>query len=93
MSSKPHNSPKPSPKQSLEDMLCQASHSFRLGKEAQASVEFRLCLDSIEKHHPELMQLPSFQQMLAPMLQAQEQHDWLNLADYLEYELIALVSR
>ncbi|MDH1469612.1 hypothetical protein [Shewanella sp. GD03713] len=88
MSFKPHNSPK----QSLEDMLCQAAHSFRLGKEAQGSVEFRLCLDSIEKHHPELMQLPSFQQMLAPMLQAQELHDWLSLADYLEHELIELLK-
>ncbi|MCL1090784.1 hypothetical protein L2744_14500 [Shewanella profunda] len=75
----------------LQDSLSQTAHLFRLGQEAQASVELRLCLDLIEKHCPEIIQNSTFRQILPLMLQAQEQHDWLNLADYLEYELMALI--
>ncbi|MDH0447862.1 hypothetical protein [Shewanella sp. GD04112] len=76
----------------LEDSLRQTAHLFRLGKEAQASVELRNCLEIIEKSNSEITHLAAFQQILPSMLQAQEQHDWLSLADYLEYELIALIS-
>lgn len=75
----------------LQDTLRQTAYLFRLGKEAQASVELRLCLDKIDKFNPDLALNPTFQQMLPLMLQAQEQHDWLSLADYLEYELIDLI--
>jgi hypothetical protein len=75
----------------IQDTLRQTAHLFRLGKEAQASVELRLCLDKINKFYPDLTLNPRFQQMLPLMLQAQEQHDWLGLADYLEYELIELI--
>ncbi|ABN62439.1 hypothetical protein RJP56_06495 [Shewanella baltica] len=76
---------------SLQDSLRQTAGLFRLGQEAKASVELRLCLDKIEKNCPELVLNSTFQQILPSMLQAQEQHDWLSLADYLEYELIELV--
>jgi len=76
---------------SLQDSLQKTASLFRLGKEANASVELRLCLDTIDKNCPELVLNTAFQQILPSMLQAQEQHDWLSLADYLEYELIELV--
>ncbi|MFB2659247.1 hypothetical protein [Shewanella mangrovisoli] len=76
----------------LEEQLRQTAHLFRLGKEAQASVELRNCLELIQNDYSEIMQLATFQQILPQMLQAQEQHDWLNLADYLEYELMALIN-
>lgn len=76
---------------SLQDSLQKTASLFRLGKEAMASVELRLCLDAIDENCPELVRDTTFQQILPSMLQAQEQHDWLSLADYLEYELIELV--
>lgn len=75
----------------IKDNLQRTADLFRLGQEATASVELRLLLDQIEKNHSKLIQSDEFNKLLPLMLIAQEQHDWLGLADYLEYELMALV--
>ncbi|MCG9737605.1 hypothetical protein L1D32_05495 [Shewanella insulae] len=69
----------------------EAARSFRLGQEAEGSQRLREGLDLLE---PLLSSHPQAQlifQLIPNMLAAQERHDWLGLADYLEHELCALL--
>ncbi|ABO23204.1 hypothetical protein SHLO109777_11265 [Shewanella loihica] len=71
----------------------EAAHAFRLGQEAEGSQRLREGLDLLE---PLLSSHPKAQvifQLIPNMLAAQERHDWLGLADYLEHELSALLSQ
>jgi hypothetical protein len=76
----------------LIDKLIDTAHQFRLGREAQASSQFGECLNELEKILPTLNSRHSIQAMLLNMLTAQETHDWLGLADDLEYELPQLLQ-
>ncbi|WP_413736104.1 hypothetical protein [Shewanella sp. BJSY2023SW005] len=76
----------------LTDQFITAAHAFRLGHEAEGSQLLRECLDQLEPLLTELPHSEAIIQLLPHMLAAQERHDWLGLADYLEYELKALLS-
>jgi hypothetical protein len=78
-------------KQVLMDKLLITAKEFRLGKEGQASESLRECIDLLM---PMMMQLPSAETKLylSTILDAQERHDWLSVADGLEYELLSLIA-
>ncbi|HHQ4592457.1 TPA: hypothetical protein ACSP2D_001707 [Aeromonas veronii] len=67
--------------------LTALAHQFRLGQSVAASQAL-----------PELLQAVLTEQgnlppgLVAAMLQCQERHDWLGLADYLEYEAVHSLS-
>ncbi len=77
----------------LQRTLKQAAALFRLGQEAQAALEWRSCIIQLEQQYPTLLRNTTFQQILPLMLQAQERHNWLGLADYIEFELIELLEQ
>jgi hypothetical protein len=78
-------------KQVLMDKLLITAKEFRLGKEGQASESLRECIDLLM---PMMMQLPPTETTLylSTILDAQERHDWLSVADGLEYELLSLIA-
>ena len=67
--------------------LISSAKNFRLGHEAEASHEFRKCIELLEELLPEKQNQEEIMSLLRDMLAAQERNDWLSLADYLEYEL------
>ncbi|WP_144210015.1 hypothetical protein [Shewanella donghaensis] len=76
----------------LIKLLTQTSEQFRLGKEAEASQMFRQCINLLEqilKYHENAQHISA---LLPMILEAQEKHDWLGLADYLEYEVPNLLT-
>ena len=76
----------------LIEKLIATAHTLRLGHEAEGAQRLRECLNHLE---PMLAFLPHSSQILAlipSMLAAQDRHDWLGLADYLEHELPALLT-
>ncbi|MCC4832684.1 hypothetical protein LMH66_08565 [Shewanella sp. 10N.7] len=76
----------------LIELLKQTSEKFRLGKEAEASQMFRQCINILEqilKYHGNAHHISA---LLPMILEAQERHDWLGLADYLEYEIPSLLT-
>lgn len=75
----------------LRKQLITTAHSFRLGREAEGSENLLICINEIERQHHQILQ-PEFKYLLHSMLKAQENHDWLSLADYLEYELPPLLK-
>jgi hypothetical protein len=77
-------------KQLLMDKLLIAAKEFRLGKEGQANESLRECIDLLT---PMMQQLPAeISPYLCAILEAQERHDWLAVADGIEYEILKLLS-
>ncbi len=76
----------------LIEKLIETAHRFRLGQEAEGSQRLRECIDHLEPMLPTLQQANQVIQLVPLMLAAQERHDWLGLADYLEYELQQLLA-
>ncbi|MCU8040222.1 hypothetical protein ACRN97_06960 [Shewanella baltica] len=79
--------------QELTDQLINTAYHFRLGQEADGSKKLRECLNIIE---PMIETLDAdikskILKIIPPMLTAQENHDWLALADFLEYEIPILL--
>lgn len=74
----------------LAEKLRLTAHAFRLGKEGQASESFRECIDLLA---PLMVQLPAAEltAYMTAILGAQERHDWLAVADGLEYKLLPLL--
>lgn len=67
---------------------------FRLGLHIEAALELPVLLKSLLPLLPTLsptaqQQLP---QVMSAMLACQERGDWLGLADWLEYELVQLLT-
>ncbi len=78
-------------KQLLMDRLLIAAKEFRLGKEGQANESLRECIDLLT---PMMQQLPpDINPYLCAILEAQERHDWLGVADGIEYEVLKLISK
>ncbi|MGE6454354.1 hypothetical protein ACQKC5_18410 [Shewanella baltica] len=71
----------------LIEQLISTAHKFRLGKEAEGSVEFSECINRLEPLLTDPTKTQAFIQLFPAMLAAQERYDWLALADLLEYEL------
>ncbi|MBO2670179.1 hypothetical protein [Shewanella algae] len=77
---------------SLAQQLLDTATAFRLGKEAEASGRLKDCIEQMQARL-EQQQLPSEALQLVPgMVASQQRHDWLGLADTLEYELVPLLA-
>ena len=76
----------------LIQMLTSAAHKFRLGHEADGSHDFAQCIDLLKPILPELQNAVTVVELFREMLAAQERHDWLALADSLEYDLPLLLQ-
>jgi hypothetical protein len=70
-----------------------SAQAFRLGKEAEGSRLLRQCLDLLHDRYQAQLRLPECQALLAAALGSQQRHDWLGLADSLEYDLPAFFER
>ncbi|MGV8862250.1 MAG: hypothetical protein ACOH2O_03245 [Pseudomonas sp.] len=72
----------------------QCAGLFRLGRNVEAALAMVDVFDHaqslLSRGSPALQQ--QWLQLLPPMLACQEGLDWLGLADYLEYELVALLE-
>lgn len=81
--------------QELIDKLINTAHHFRLGQEADGSKKLRECLNIIEPIIETLDADAKSQifNIIPPMLTAQENQDWLALADFLEYEIPTLLQK
>lgn len=77
---------------SLIAKLIATAHKFRLGREAEASQQFRECLNLLEPILKSAPQADEITLILPAILAAQERYDWLALADYLEYELPSMLQ-
>jgi len=75
----------------LVPKLISTAHKLRLGHEADGSHDLGECLDVINGILSELQDTASLMVLFQDMLTAQERHDWLALADCLEYELPLLL--
>ncbi|SQH77578.1 conserved protein of unknown function [Shewanella benthica] len=78
--------------QTLIEKLTDTAQRFRLGQEAEASQRLKQCLDLLEPMLPNLIKADEILNKTPEMLAAQERHDWLALADNLEYELPMLLG-
>lgn len=67
--------------------LISTAHKLRLGQEADGSSDFGECIVLITTILPELQNTKAMMTLFRHMLATQERHDWLALADCLEYEL------
>ncbi|MEH6733287.1 MAG: hypothetical protein V7690_01435 [Shewanella sp.] len=65
---------------------------FRLGHESEASQHLFQCLNILENRHKDVLSSAQMHQTIGLALQAQENQDWLGLADYLQYEMVNLVT-
>ncbi|MGL5028310.1 MAG: hypothetical protein ACRC6P_20385 [Shewanella oncorhynchi] len=72
--------------------LISTATKFRLGYEADGSHDFAHCIDQLKPLLPELTNTETVLQLFSEMLAAQERHDWLALADSLEYDLPLLLK-
>ncbi|GIU46257.1 hypothetical protein [Shewanella algidipiscicola] len=79
------------PADTLIIKLISAAHKFRLGHEADGSHDFAQCIDLLKPILPELQNAVTVVELFREMLAAQERHDWLALADSLEYDLPLLL--
>lgn len=80
-------------KEALKEKLIDTANKLRLGQEAEGSQRLRECLDHLESMLPTLTHSQSILAKVPEMLAAQDRHDWMGLADYLEYELPPLLTR
>ena len=72
--------------------LILTASKFRLGYEADGSHDFAHCIDQLKPLLPELTNAETVVALFRDMLAAQERHDWLSLADSLEYDLPLLLN-
>ncbi|MGI2065025.1 hypothetical protein [Shewanella sp. MF08487] len=72
--------------------LITTASKFRLGYEADGSHDFADCIDLLKPLLPELKNAVTVVALFRDMLAAQERHDWLSLADSLEYDLPLLLN-
>lgn len=81
--------------QELIEQLINTAHHFRLGQEADGSKKLRECLNIIEPIIEKLDVDAKSQifKIIPSMLTAQENQDWLALADFLEYEIPDLLQK
>lgn len=67
---------------------------FRLGRDVEAGIAMTELLGALQSVIDQAA--PSVQQqwvvVLGPMLECQESQNWLALADYLEYELVQVLT-
>ncbi|MCL9799321.1 hypothetical protein [Pseudomonas sp. AKS31] len=73
---------------------CQCAGLFRLGRDVEAALSM---VDVFEGAQQLLLSGSAdvqqrWAQVLSQMFDCQERHDWLGLADYMEYELIGLLE-
>ncbi len=80
------------------DLIKESSHialKLRLGKNVEAGLEIVSLLEKIVKISstttPEVQQQVKF--VMSQILKCQERHDWIGLADYLQYELAHLLNQ
>jgi hypothetical protein len=81
----------------LESFVIDAQHCaalFRLGRDVEAGLAM---IELIGVAQPSFDLAPAAVQqqwvrLLGPMLECQESQNWLALADYLEYELVQLLT-
>lgn len=67
----------------------QCAALFRLGRDVEAGLAM---IEWVERMPPSLVQEPQITLLLGRMLDCQEAQNWLALADYLEYELVQLMT-
>ncbi|MDO6774771.1 hypothetical protein Q4591_05325 [Shewanella sp. 3_MG-2023] len=87
-----HGSNADAAKNELSTLCISTAIKFRLGQEASASQQFRECINLLEpllKNHHNAVNI---MKILPEILASQEKHDWICLADYLEYELPILLK-
>ena len=77
--------------QRLHIQLMTIARLFRLGKEIEASATLKQSLDCLIDMIPNHSNKEAILALVPHMLNAQESHDWLNLADTLEHELVPLI--
>lgn len=81
----------------LETFFADAQHCaalFRLGRDVEASL---VMIELVGEVHPAFDSTPQASQqqwafLLSKMFACQEAQNWLALADYLEYELVELLT-
>lgn len=81
----------------LESFVTDAQHCaalFRLGREVEAGLVMVELIGAVQltfdRASPVAQQ--EWVRLLGPMLECQESQNWLALADYLEYELVQLLT-
>ncbi len=76
----------------IQASLIDLAHQFRMGLNLQASLALPDILQSIYEQMPFLSSevQVAFDRIVGLVLQAQQAHDWLGLADYLEYDMTEL---
>ncbi|WP_417762013.1 hypothetical protein [Shewanella sp.] len=76
----------------MRELLIETATTFRLGREAAASVLFAQCIDKLQiaLQQPKLAQ--QLMVVIPQLLEAQESRNWLGLADTLEYEVLPLLT-
>ncbi|MCL1073979.1 hypothetical protein [Shewanella dokdonensis] len=74
-------------------LFIETANTFRIGQEVKASEMFGKCIDQLQL----ALQKPSLAKQLMPLmpmlLNAQENRDWLGLADTIEYEVLPIFSK
>ncbi|WP_153913938.1 hypothetical protein [Shewanella sp. TC10] len=76
---------------SLQAQLLMTAKLFRTGQEIEASASLQKTLDNLIPAIPNHNNKEQVLALVPAMLTAQENHDWLNLADTLEHELVSLL--
>ncbi|MGI2259520.1 hypothetical protein [Shewanella sp. GXUN23E] len=79
-------------KASLTKRLQQAATAFRLGQEGRGNGLYREIIDDIQQLIQTSPHQAEYLPLLSRLLQAQQRHDWLDIADTLEYEITALIQ-
>jgi hypothetical protein len=79
---------------SIKHQCIALAHQFRLGQSVEAALLLPDAMQAVLNVLPQLSlsAQSELSWVVARLLQCQEAKDWLGLADYLEYELNALLS-
>jgi hypothetical protein len=75
------------------DQCCACAGLFRLGRSVEAALDMLDVFEAAASHLDGRSQLVAQEwlRLLTLMLNCQQSRDWLGLADYMEYELAALL--
>lgn len=78
----------------IEDTLVSTAHAFRRGNYARANVLLTSAIDVLNHYLVELdgEQVSQVHVLIKAALQAQQQHDYLHVADIFEYQLISQIT-
>lgn len=80
------------PAEQLTQLLADTARQFRLGQEGSANAQYQQVVEQVQHWIAKASNQQAYMPVLSQLLNAQERHDWLDLADTLEYELTALIQ-